>query len=100
LLYETELTTYTNDRHDIFLFTYSHLNYYFSSFISVLADGEAIADELNPLTISHTARTISFTTIGTAKRTVDGGIRPGKAGTSPLSMANLREECRNRSVKF
>jgi len=32
-----------------------------------LADPEAIADELNPLTISHTARTISFKAIGRNK---------------------------------
>jgi hypothetical protein len=32
------------------------------------ADPEAIADGLNPLTISHTARTISFTTIGRYKK--------------------------------
>jgi len=33
----------------------------------VLADSEAIADGLNPLNISHIARTISFTAIGVAK---------------------------------
>jgi len=33
-----------------------------------LADPEAIADGLNPLTISHTARTISFTAIGRFKK--------------------------------
>ena len=33
----------------------------------VLADPEAIADELNPLTISHIARTISFKIIGRYK---------------------------------
>ena len=37
------------------------------SFISVFADGELIADELNPLTISHIARNISFETIGRTK---------------------------------
>jgi hypothetical protein len=41
---------------------------YFISFISVLADPEAIADELNPLTISHTARTISCKAIGSHKK--------------------------------
>jgi hypothetical protein len=47
-------------------------------FVSVLADPEEIADELNPLTISHTARTISFTAIGTYKKVeiVDEGSRP------------------------
>jgi hypothetical protein len=29
-----------------------------------MADAEAIADELNPLTISHTAKTISCKAIG------------------------------------
>ncbi len=38
-----------------------------SSFISVLADSEAIADELNPLTISQIPRNISFEIIGRAK---------------------------------
>jgi hypothetical protein len=33
-----------------------------------LADPEAIADGLNPLTISHTARTISFEAIGRQKK--------------------------------
>ena len=33
-------------------------------FISIYADSEAIADELNPLTISHTAKTISCKAIG------------------------------------
>jgi hypothetical protein len=36
-------------------------------FASVLPDPEAITDGLNPLTISHTAKTISCTAIGTAK---------------------------------
>ena len=35
-----------------------------SSFVAVFADREAIADGLNPLTISHTARTISCRKIG------------------------------------
>ena len=35
-----------------------------SSFVAVLADREAIADGLNPLTISHTARVSSFKPIG------------------------------------
>ena len=34
---------------------------------SVSADPEAITDGLNPLTISHTAKTISCRPIGTAK---------------------------------
>jgi hypothetical protein len=37
------------------------------SFISVLADPEAIADGLNPFTINHIASTISFTAIGVTK---------------------------------
>ena len=36
--------------------------------MSVLDASKAIADELNPLTISHTARTISFTPIGRFKK--------------------------------
>ena len=38
-----------------------------SSFVSVFADREAIADGLNPLTISQTARTISCKKMGTAR---------------------------------
>jgi hypothetical protein len=37
-------------------------------FNSVYAGPEAIADELNPLTTNHTARTISCTAIGRAKK--------------------------------
>jgi hypothetical protein len=40
---------------------------HFISINSVFAGREAIADELNPLTISHTARTISCTAIGRFK---------------------------------
>ncbi len=36
----------------------------YTSFISTLADSDVIADELNPLTISHTAKTISCKNIG------------------------------------
>jgi hypothetical protein len=43
----------------------------YTLFVPVLADSEAIADELNPLTISHIARTISFKAIGRAKKIVD-----------------------------
>ena len=35
-----------------------------SSFVAVFADLEATADGLNPLTISHTAKTISCKPIG------------------------------------
>ena len=45
-------------------FRYAH----FISFNSVFADREAIADGLNPLTISHTARTISCTPIGSCTK--------------------------------
>ena len=41
---------------------------FFHIFISVFIDSEAIADELNPLTISHIASTISFRPIGRYKR--------------------------------
>jgi hypothetical protein len=34
---------------------------------SVLADPETIADELNPLPISHISKNISFTAAGRAK---------------------------------
>ena len=44
--------------------------------LSVLVDGEAIADELNPLTISHTAKTISGAAIMIAKTSSDVGKRP------------------------
>ena len=40
---------------------------YLLLFISIYADPEAIADLLNPLTISHTANTISCTAIGRNK---------------------------------
>lgn len=40
-----------------------------SSFVAVFADKEAIADGLNPFTISHTARTISCGNIGIIIRT-------------------------------
>ena len=43
---------------------YAALN---SSFASVFPDLEALADGLNPLTISQTARTISCTPIGAAR---------------------------------
>src|SRR2546423_6819299 len=45
---------------------FTHLPYAVlkSSFVSVFADLEAIADKLNPLTISQTARTISCTAMG------------------------------------
>jgi len=43
---------------------------------SVFADREAITDELNPLTISHTAKTISCTAIGTARTTWEVDIGP------------------------
>ena len=42
----------------------AHLNFVYICF----ADGETIADELNPLTISHTANTISCTASGAIKR--------------------------------
>jgi hypothetical protein len=43
-----------------------------------LADPEAIADELNPLTISYTANTISCTAIGKVKNNeiADVGLWP------------------------
>ena len=40
-----------------------------------MADSEAIADELNPLTISHTARTISNKAIGKANNAAIGEKR-------------------------
>ena len=40
-----------------------------SIFHIYLADEELIADELNPLTMSHTAKTISCTHIGRVKST-------------------------------
>jgi len=49
-------------------------------FVSVLADSEAIADELNPLTISHIPRNISFNIIGRAKKIVDAGMEPPALG--------------------
>jgi len=41
-----------------------------------LADPEAIADELNPLIISHTANTISCTAIGRTKKLEIVELRP------------------------
>jgi hypothetical protein len=43
---------------------YAALN---SPFVSVFADPEALADGLNPLAISQTAKTISCTAIGAAR---------------------------------
>ena len=49
-------------------------------FISIYADPEAITDELNPLPISHTAKTISCKDIGRDKTIeiadVGLGLRP------------------------
>jgi hypothetical protein len=42
---------------------------YFVSFYVCSPDVKATADELNPLTISHTAKTISCTAIGRFKTT-------------------------------
>ena len=50
-----------------------------SSFVAVFADREAIAEGLNPLTISHTARTISCGNIGITIATfsvLKGAMRP------------------------
>ena len=42
-----------------------------SSLVAVFADREAIVDGLNPLTISHPARTSSFKPIGMLNKEVD-----------------------------
>ena len=47
-----------------------------------------IADELNPLTISHAARTISFNAIGRANKTAvveKESIMPKRISNSPAS---------------
>src|SRR4030042_2518187 len=52
---------------------------HFISFNTVFADREAIADGLNPLTISHTARTSSCGNIGitiTTCSVLKGAMRP------------------------
>lgn len=46
----------------------SHSDATFPVYGLLYADREAIADLLNPLIISHNARTISFTAIGRYKR--------------------------------
>src|SRR5690242_5227795 len=64
---------------------------HFIAINSVFADGEAIADELNPLTISHTARTISCTAMGRAKTTwnVDKGPMRRNMTNTPATRHNV-----------
>jgi len=52
-----------------------------------LADPEAITDELNPLVINHTARTISFKAIGEPKKTMafGKGIRSSIPNKAPVN---------------
>ena len=59
-------------------------------FISIYADPEAIADGLNPLAISHTARTISFKAIGKLKNIeiVEEGLRPN-IPNKPAAKSNV-----------
>jgi len=56
-------------------------------FVSVLADPEAIADGLNPLTISHTAKTISCKAIGMINKIVITGKRSNIDSTEPVDKA-------------
>jgi len=74
-----------------------------------LSDPEAIADELNPLTISHTARNISFKAIGRNKKVdivdvaVGEGLRSNidnKPDTN-INMAPIRPQTDiNRGTSF
>ncbi|GAH33894.1 unnamed protein product [marine sediment metagenome] len=71
-----------------------------------MADSEAIADELNPLTISHTARTISFTAIGRFKKIeiVEKGLWPNipnKPASANNNGAPIRPQTdKNRGMSF
>jgi hypothetical protein len=55
------------------------------------AEPEAAADELNPLTISHTARTISFTPMGRFKATWSADMEPvtPKRTSMPAAKPNV-----------
>ena len=73
--------------------------------ISIYADPESIADDLNPLTISHTANTISCTAIGKVKNIEIGdvGLRPNipKKPDANNNMAPIRPQTDiNRGMSF
>jgi len=73
-------------------------------FISIYADPETIADELNPLTISHTAKTISCTAIGSEKIEIsDVRLKPNipNKPSANNNMAPIRPQTEiNRGTSF
>ena len=62
-----------------------------SSFVAVFADREAIADGLNPFTISHSAMTISCKNIGKfiTKSIVEKGLMSWKMIKKPVIRCNV-----------
>ena len=53
-----------------------------------MADAEAIADELNPLTISHTAKTISCKAMGINEKVANTEVSVIKPNISNKAPAN------------
>ena len=61
------------------------------------------SDELNPLTISHTARIISCAAIGSAKNSIDSGLKPNirKGAVANHNQPPIRPRTANhRGVSF
>ncbi|MDL5502387.1 MAG: hypothetical protein QSU88_04140, partial [Candidatus Methanoperedens sp.] len=77
-----------------------------SSFVAVFADREAIADGLNPLTISHTARTNSSKPDGATKKTCIGEKGPmmskiaSKHETKCNRIATILQPDNHRGMSF
>ena len=80
--------------------------FYRSLHHQALTDSDAIADELNPLTISHTARIISFKANGRAKMIPNADnsvIKPNihNRPTGKLNVAPIRPQTdKNRGMSF